>query len=149
MLLLLLQKIKSKSPVAPFIKGGKSRMLFPLPAPRSPLHQRMLRTLPGRRVKSMAKVMLASSLTRWLPEAQRGAQGELSLEVAGDTVDEVLNSLFLLHPSLRGYVLDEQGVVRHHVAVIVDGEAVRDKRNLVQPLGKHGELYIMQALSGG
>ena len=97
----------------------------------------------------MAKVMLASSLTRWLPEAQRGAQGELSLEVAGDTVDEVLNSLFLLHPSLRGYVLDEQGVVRHHVAVIVDGEAVRDKRNLAQPLGKHGELYIMQALSGG
>lgn len=109
----------------------------------------MLRASLGERVKSMAKVMLASSLTRWLPEAERGAQGELSVEVDGDTVDQALDSLFLLHPSLRGYVLDEQGTVRHHVAVIVDGEAIRDKRNLGQPLGERGELYIMQALSGG
>ena len=111
--------------------------------------RRMLRASLGERVKSMAKVMLASSLTRWLPEAERGAQGELSVEVDGDTVDQALDSLFLLHPSLRGYVLDEQGTVRHHVAVIVDGEAIRDKRNLAQPLGERGELYIMQALSGG
>jgi hypothetical protein len=97
----------------------------------------------------MTKVVLASSLTRWLPQAQRGPQGELSVEVEGDTVDQALSSLFLLHPSLRGYVLDEQGAVRHHVAVIVDGEAIRDKRNLGQPLGERGELYIMQALSGG
>jgi sulfur-carrier protein len=97
----------------------------------------------------MAKVMLASSLTRWLPHAQRGPQGELSVEVEGDSVDQVLGSLFALYPSLRGYVLDERGSVRHHVAVIVDGEAIRDKRNLSQPLGEHGELYIMQALSGG
>lgn len=100
-------------------------------------------------VWSMAKVMLASSLTRWLPQAQRGPQGELSVEVDGDTVEQVLGSLFQRYPVLRGYVLDEQGAVRHHVAVIVDGEAIRDKRNLAQPLGRQGELYIMQALSGG
>ncbi|WP_368562315.1 hypothetical protein [Pseudoxanthomonas sp. UTMC 1351] len=109
----------------------------------------MLRALLGERVKSMAKVVLASSLTRWLPQAQRGPQGELSVDVEGDTVDQALGSLFLLYPSLRGYVLDEQGTVRHHVAVIVEGEAIRDKQNLGQPLGERGELYIMQALSGG
>lgn len=97
----------------------------------------------------MAKVVLASSLTRWLPQAKHGPPGELSVEVEGGTVGQALGSLFLLHPSLRGYVLDEQGAVRHHVAVIVDGEAIRDKRDLGQPLGERGELYIMQALSGG
>jgi len=97
----------------------------------------------------MAKVVLASSLTRWLPQASRGPQGEWSVEVEGGTVAQALASLFVLHPALRGYVLDEQGAVRHHVAVIVDGAAIRDKRNLGQPLGEGGELYIMQALSGG
>jgi sulfur-carrier protein len=130
------------------------RSPFPLFAPRQHAfaairQRRMLRASRGGQVRSMAKVVLASSLTRWLPLAQRGPQGELSLEVEGGSVDQALNSLFRLHPSLRGYVLDEQGRVRHHVAVIVDGEAIRDKRDLRQPLGERGELYIMQALSGG
>ena len=38
---------------------------------------------------------------------------------------------------------------RHHVAVFVDGDAIGDKRKLMQPLGEHAEVYVMQALSGG
>lgn len=138
----LLKKGRHKSLLFPTLSIAAVRLCRCSPAAYAP-------RFAGRRVKSMAKVMLASSLTRWLPEAERGAQGELSVEVDGDTIDQALDSLFLLHPSLRGYVLDEQGTVRHHVAVIVDGEAIRDKRNLGQPLGERGELYIMQALSGG
>jgi sulfur-carrier protein len=40
-------------------------------------------------------------------------------------------------------------VVRHHVAVFVDGDALRDKRDLSQPLRPGAEVYVMQALSGG
>ena len=46
-------------------------------------------------------------------------------------------------------VLDEQGAVRHHVAIFVDGQAIRDKRDLAVPLAPAAEVYIMQALSGG
>lgn len=97
----------------------------------------------------MAKVVLASALSHWLPLAAGQPTGEVSLDVAGSSVGEVLEGLFTRHPNLRGYVLDEQGAVRHHVAVFVDGDAIRDKRSLIQPLGERAEVYVMQALSGG
>jgi hypothetical protein len=35
--------------------------------------------------------------------------------------------------TLRGYVLDEHGSVRHHVAVFVDGQSIVDRRALDLP----------------
>ena len=97
----------------------------------------------------MAKVVLASALSRWLPQAAGQPMGEVALDIDGANVGEVLDGLFARHPNLRGYVLDEQGAVRHHVAVFVDGDAILDKRKLTQPLSEHAEVYVMQALSGG
>ena len=97
----------------------------------------------------MAKVVLASALSRWLPQAAGATVGEVVLEVAGASVGDVLDGVFALHPNLRGYVVDEHGAVRHHVAVFVDGDAIRDKRTLTQPLDECAEVYVMQALSGG
>jgi len=97
----------------------------------------------------MARVVLASALSRWLPQAAGQPAGEVAQEVAGATVGEVLDGLFAAHPGLRGYVVDEHGAVRHHVAVFVDGDSIRDKRNLAQPLADGAEVYVMQALSGG
>ncbi|WAC64708.1 MoaD/ThiS family protein [Pseudoxanthomonas sp. SL93] len=97
----------------------------------------------------MVKIVVAPALARWLP-ASAGPQGHgFSLDVAATRVDEALQALFEHHPGLRGYVLDEHGAVRHHVAVIVDGEAITDKHRPVQPLRDGSEVYIMQALSGG
>ena len=97
----------------------------------------------------MARVVLASALARWLPQAVGRATGEVALDVAGSTIGEVLASVFAMHPNLRGYVLDERGAVRHHVAVFVDGDAIGDKRDLMQPVSERAEVYVMQALSGG
>lgn len=97
----------------------------------------------------MARVVLASALSRWLPQAAGPAPGEVALEVAGASVGEVLDGVFSRYPNLRGYVVDEHGVVRHHVAVFIDGDVLRDKRNLAQALGENAEVYVMQALSGG
>ena len=57
--------------------------------------------------------------------------------------------MFARYPNLRGYVLDEHGGVRHHVAVFVDGTAIADKRHPTQALRADSEIYVMQALSGG
>lgn len=97
----------------------------------------------------MAKVTLASALARWLPPEARPKRSQLSLEIPGATLGEVLDGLFVQHPVLRGYVVDERGQVRHHVALFVDGEAVLDKRNLTQPLPEGARVHVMQALSGG
>lgn len=101
----------------------------------------------------MPRIVLASALSRWLPQASRQASGqstgEVTLEIEGASVGEALDSLFGLHPGLRGYVVDEHGAVRHHVAVFVDGDAITDKRALNQAVGDDSEVYVMQALSGG
>lgn len=97
----------------------------------------------------MPKVVLASALTRWLPQGDAAPTSEVTLELNGQRLVDVLDALFARYPALRGYVLDEHGTVRHHVAVFVDGDAIRDKTDLSQALGERAEVYVMQALSGG
>lgn len=70
-------------------------------------------------------------------------------EVAGGTVREVLDAVFAANDRARGYVLDEQGAVRKHMVVFVDGQMIRDREKLSDPVPAGGEVYVMQALSGG
>lgn len=69
--------------------------------------------------------------------------------VAGATVRAVLDHVFAENPRLRGYVLDDQGTLRHHMMVFVDGEPITDRRDLSDPVRDASEVYVMQALSGG
>jgi hypothetical protein len=69
--------------------------------------------------------------------------------VAGATVRESLDAALALYPLARGYVLDEHGALRHHMAIFVDGEPVADRRTLSDPVPAMAEIFVMQALSGG
>lgn len=70
-------------------------------------------------------------------------------ELPGATVRAVLEALFERNPELRGYVLDDQGALRKHVVVFVDGESIADRAGLSDAVGSSSELVVMQALSGG
>lgn len=72
-----------------------------------------------------------------------------SQEVGGATVAEALDAVFEHNPRLRGYVLDEQGAVRKHMNVFVDGRQIRDRSGLSDAVEPKSEIYVMQALSGG
>ena len=72
---------------------------------------------------------------------------EGSVEAA--TVREALEVYFADNPSARSYVVDDQGALRHHMALFVDGRPVRDRRTLSDPLEPTSEIYVLQALSGG
>jgi molybdopterin converting factor small subunit len=69
--------------------------------------------------------------------------------VSGRTVREVLDAVFTANPKARGYVLDEHGELRRHMTIFVDGELVRDRVALSDEVSDGGEVYVMQALSGG
>jgi len=69
--------------------------------------------------------------------------------VEGATVREALDLVFEAQPRLRGYVLDDQDRLRKHVAVFIDGDMVRDRDGLSDPVSADAELFVMQALSGG
>ncbi len=69
--------------------------------------------------------------------------------VKGTTVREVLDAVFADNPCLRSYVLDDQGELRQHMAVFLDGVQVRDRVSLSDAVSENCEIYVMQALSGG
>lgn len=72
-----------------------------------------------------------------------------TVEVPGSTVREVLDAVFAANPVARGYVLDEQGALRKHMTVFVDGQPVRDRKGLSDSVAEGAELHVFQALSGG
>ncbi len=71
------------------------------------------------------------------------------MSVAGRTVREALEAAFHAYPRARGYVLDEHGAVRPHMAVFVDGRPIADRTRQSDSVPADGEVFVMQALSGG
>ena len=68
---------------------------------------------------------------------------------AGTTVRAVLDAVFAENPRARSYVLDDQAALRRHMAVFVNGVALRDRVTLSDAVDDAAEIYVMQALSGG
>lgn len=89
----------------------------------------------------MPKVEFTGHLRRYMKLA--------SVEVDGGTVHAALEAVFAQEPRLRGYVVDEQGVLRKHVNVFVNGQPVADRARLSDAVAPDDEIYILQALSGG
>ena len=96
----------------------------------------------------MPTVTLAPALARWLsPEGQ--SRGEVRVTVAGDTVGNLLNEVFVQYPILLGYVVDERGVFRHPSWRSSTTSQSATNEQPLQLVPPDGEVYIFQALSGG
>jgi len=70
-------------------------------------------------------------------------------EIAGETLRQVLDEYFRANPQARGYVLDDQGRIRHHMVVFIDGEQARDREHLTDSVTSNAVIDVIQALSGG
>jgi len=89
----------------------------------------------------MAKVLFTSNLKQHVDCP--------ALEAQGGTVREVLEAAFRQNPQVRSYVVDEQGALRQHMMVFVNGNGIRDRSGLGDPVPEGAEVYVFQALSGG
>ena len=85
----------------------------------------------------MPRVVFTSHLQRHVRCAEA--------EVNGATVGAALEALFRAQPQVRDYVLDEQGELRKHVFVFVDGRRAR----LDDAVRAGAAIHVMQALTGG
>jgi hypothetical protein len=65
------------------------------------------------------------------------------------TLRAALEDAFATNPCLRGYILDDQGHLRQHVVVFIDGQRVHDRVSLANPLSPSSNIHVLQALSGG
>ncbi len=78
------------------------------------------------------------------PLSQRTG-GTSEHDLPGETVVEVLRELERRHPPIVGWILDEQGRVRPHVNVFVNGERTNEGAT-VEPADV---LTVLPSISGG
>jgi molybdopterin synthase sulfur carrier subunit len=67
----------------------------------------------------------------------------------GATLAEMLDALHPSYPRLKDYVLDDQGRLRKHIAIFIDGTMTAREAALTRPLEPSSHVYVFQALSGG
>lgn len=89
----------------------------------------------------MAKVHFTSNLRRHVDCP--------TVAAAGETVRQILDQAFAQNPRLGTYVLDDQGHVRKHMRILVDGKAIADLEKQSDPVTPESDVWVMQALSGG
>ena len=90
------------------------------------------------------------AITVKLPTQLRATVGGASsVEAAGVTVGEVLDSVYEQHPELRDRIADETGELRRFVNVYVGGEDIRFLDGLDTAVADNGELQILPAVAGG
>lgn len=89
----------------------------------------------------MAKLVFTQQLRRFteVPE----------IDTVVTTLRAALDAAFQLNPRLRGYILDEQGHLRPHVVIFIDGQRVTDRIGLNDALAVNSSVHVLQALTGG
>jgi molybdopterin synthase sulfur carrier subunit len=73
------------------------------------------------------------------------AGGSHEVRLDGSSVGEVLRALEAEHPRTVGWVLDEQGSIRRHVNVFVNGERTREDA----PLTADDVVHVLPSITGG
>lgn len=89
----------------------------------------------------VARVVFAASIQRHVETPERA--------VAADSVGKALAEIFKTNPRLQTYVLDDQGHLRKHVTIFIDGRRIADPIGLSDRLEPASEVFVFQALSGG
>ena len=75
--------------------------------------------------------------------------GSEPIQVDAATLGGALDQVFQNHPRVRHYILDDQGRLRRHVAIFVNGRRIKARPDLSDPLPDDAQVYVLQALSGG
>ncbi len=90
----------------------------------------------------MIKVRIPTPLRRLT-----GGQGEVDLE--GESIAALINTLELQFPGMKERLCDEKGAVRRFVNIYVNEEDIRFHQGLETPLTEGDEVSIIPAIAGG
>ena len=90
----------------------------------------------------MPIINFTSALKRFYPDLH-------PLSIEGETVADVLNKLDETYPGMIDYLIDEHGMLRHHINIFIGDKMIADRDNLLDDITSEEEILIFQALSGG
>jgi molybdopterin converting factor small subunit len=74
-------------------------------------------------------------------------QSELS--VAGSTLAELLENVFVRYPSLKPHLYDSDGNLRRHINVFVNGVQLRELNGMDTALKDDDKIILMISAAGG
>lgn len=90
----------------------------------------------------MALVKFTPHLKRFFPNLE-------ATQIEANTVADIIAQADKRWSGIADYVVDEQGALRKHVNIYVDGDLITDKQRLSDTVNSDSKIFIMQALSGG
>jgi molybdopterin converting factor small subunit len=73
------------------------------------------------------------------------ADGNAEVKVEGESLLGVLREIERTYPKTLGWILDDQGNVRRHVNVFVNGEMTREDT----PLTPEDRVHVLPSITGG
>ena len=90
----------------------------------------------------MVRVEFTSLLKQFFPDLK-------PVELEAANVKELLKKLDEAYPGISSYLSNEQGSLRPHVNIFINGCMLQDRQNLNDTLQPRDTVNIIQALSGG
>jgi molybdopterin synthase sulfur carrier subunit len=85
-----------------------------------------------------------------IPPVLRAQVGGLKqVDVSGETVGQVIDSLLAQYPSLREQLLTPDGTLNRFVNVYVNGRDVRYEQELETPVVGADTVVLLPAMAGG
>lgn len=81
-----------------------------------------------------------------IPDALLSYTQKRRTQASGATLADLLGDLERQYPGIRFRMIDEQGRVRRHIRIFINGEQIDD---LSHALSLNDDVVIVQALSGG
>ncbi len=87
----------------------------------------------------MATVFIPSMMRKFTAGAQQ-------VEVEGSTVRQVIQNLDLIHPGVKGWLVEGHRL-KPNISVAVDGSV--SSLGLLEPVSEEAEVHFVAAISGG
>jgi molybdopterin synthase sulfur carrier subunit len=75
--------------------------------------------------------------------------GKNEVEIAGKTVEQIIENLGSAHPGIKERICDEQGEVRRFINIYVNEEDIRFLTGKDTPLKDGDQVSIIPAIAGG
>ena len=80
---------------------------------------------------------------------RRFTNGESSIDVNGNTVEQVLDELFSAHPDIKGHLIEDNGSLRNFVNIFIEGEDIRQKGGMNAEIVDGSDVRIIPSIAGG
>lgn len=90
----------------------------------------------------MAKILIPTPLRQFVDKQD-------SVEIAGATVGELLDTLTRMHPDLRKHLYNEEGKLRSFVNVYVNDEDIRYLNKEATAVKDSDTISIVPSIAGG